>query len=160
MRGPHIRGRDIRVANAHQYAIAKSAETDISVGINLRWNGIYDNRPAWAFFDHMLDQCAPTGFRRRARRAICIDDHHTVEDVGIALGQALVDALGDKRGVLVTATATCMDDAQVALCPRCPRGPTDAATLICPRRRSATCTELVREFFQKRCRYGRHHAAR
>ena len=80
----------------------KTAETDISVEINLDGTGIYDNQTGIGFFDHMLDQLsrhALIDMKIRAIGDLHIDDHHTVEDVGIALGKALSEAVGDKRGI-------------------------------------------------------------
>lgn len=80
----------------------KTAETDISVEINLDGTGVYDNQTGIGFFDHMLDQLsrhALIDMTVRAKGDLHIDDHHTVEDVGIALGKALVQAVGDKRGI-------------------------------------------------------------
>lgn len=80
----------------------KTAETDITVEINLDGTGIYDNQTGIGFFDHMLDQLsrhALIDMTVRAAGDLHIDDHHTVEDVGIALGKALVEAVGDKRGI-------------------------------------------------------------
>ncbi len=80
----------------------KTAETDITVEINLDGTGIYDNQTGIGFFDHMLDQLsrhALIDMKIRAQGDLHIDDHHTVEDVGIALGKALVQAVGDKRGI-------------------------------------------------------------
>lgn len=80
----------------------KTAETDISVEINLDGTGAYDNQTGIGFFDHMLDQLsrhALIDMKIRAKGDLHIDDHHTVEDVGIALGKALVQAVGDKRGI-------------------------------------------------------------
>lgn len=80
----------------------KTAETDITVEINLDGTGIYDNQTGIGFFDHMLDQLsrhALIDMKVRAIGDLHIDDHHTVEDVGIALGKALVQAVGDKRGI-------------------------------------------------------------
>ncbi len=80
----------------------KTAETDITVEINLDGTGIYDNQTGIGFFDHMLDQLsrhALIDMKIRAKGDLHIDDHHTVEDVGIALGKALVQAVGDKRGI-------------------------------------------------------------
>ena len=79
----------------------KTAETDISLSLNLDGKGISDVHTGCGFLDHML-----TLFARHGRfdlRVSCagdtyVDDHHTVEDVGIALGQAFAKALGDKRG--------------------------------------------------------------
>ena len=80
----------------------KTAETAIEVELNLDGSGKYDNRTGVGFFDHMLDQLARHSLidmTVRAEGDTHIDDHHTVEDVGIALGKALVQALGDKRGI-------------------------------------------------------------
>ena len=131
----------------------KTAETDISVEINLDGTGVYDNRTGVGFFDHMLDQLARHSLIDMTVRAtgdLHIDDHHTVEDVGIALGQALVEALGDKRGI--NRYGDChlaMDDAQV----RCALDLSARPYLICnlelPTAKIGTFdTELVREFFQ------------
>ncbi|HUS55360.1 MAG TPA: imidazoleglycerol-phosphate dehydratase HisB [Thermohalobaculum sp.] len=80
----------------------KTAETAIEVAINLDGTGQYDNRTGVGFFDHMLDQLARHSLidmTITTKGDTHIDDHHTVEDVGIALGKALVQALGDKRGI-------------------------------------------------------------
>ena len=79
----------------------KTAETEITVEVNLDGTGSYDNQTGVGFFDHMLDQLARHALldlKVRAAGDLHIDDHHTVEDVGIVLGQALVEAMGDKRG--------------------------------------------------------------
>ena len=81
----------------------KTAETDIAVEINLDGTGVYENQTGVGFFDHMLDQLARHALIDMTIRAtgdLHIDDHHTVEDTGIALGQALTQAMGDKRGNL------------------------------------------------------------
>ena len=137
----------------------KTAETDISVEINLDGTGIYDNQTGVGFFDHMLDQLARHSLIDMTIHAtgdLHIDDHHTVEDVGIALGQALVDALGDKRGI--NRYGDChlaMDDAQV----RCALDLSARPYLICnlnlPTAKIGTFdTELVREFFQALSTHG------
>ena len=80
----------------------KTAETDITVEIDLDGTGSYDNQTGVGFFDHMLDQLARHALIDMTVRAsgdLHIDDHHTVEDTGIALGQALTKALGEKRGI-------------------------------------------------------------
>jgi imidazoleglycerol-phosphate dehydratase len=80
----------------------KTAETAIEVSLNLDGTGLYDNQTGVGFFDHMLDQLARHSLidiTVKANGDTHIDDHHTVEDVGIALGKALVAALGDKRGI-------------------------------------------------------------
>nr|WP_323779030.1 imidazoleglycerol-phosphate dehydratase HisB [Amylibacter sp.] len=80
----------------------KTAETAITVEINLDGTGVYDNETGVGFFDHMLDQLsrhALIDMKVRAKGDLHIDDHHTVEDVGLALGKALAEAVGDKRGI-------------------------------------------------------------
>ena len=95
----------------------KTAETDIVVTIDLDGTGRYDNKTGVGFFDHMLDQLARHALIDMTVRAtgdLHIDDHHTVEDVGIALGQALREAVGDKRGIRrYGACLLPMDDALV-----------------------------------------------
>ncbi|MEO0912552.1 MAG: imidazoleglycerol-phosphate dehydratase HisB [Pseudomonadota bacterium] len=79
-----------------------TSETEITVSINLDGTGRYNNRTGIGFFDHMLDQLARHALidmEVSAKGDLHIDDHHTVEDVGIALGKALVEAVGDKTGI-------------------------------------------------------------
>ena len=137
----------------------KTAETEISVTINLDGSGIYDNDTGVGFFDHMLDQLsrhALIDMNIRANGDLHIDDHHTVEDVGIALGQALTQALGDKRGIRrYGACHLAMDDTQV----RTALDLSGRAYLICnldlPFGKIGTFdTELVREFFQALSAHG------
>ena len=129
-----------------------TAETEISVTINLDGTGIYDNQTGVGFFDHMLDQLARHSLidmTIRAKGDLHIDDHHTVEDTGIALGQALSQALGDKRGIVRYGSCLLpMDDAQV----RCALDLSSRPYLIwnvdMPTQKIGNFdTELVREFF-------------
>jgi imidazoleglycerol-phosphate dehydratase len=79
-----------------------TSETALSVSLDLDGTGAYDNRTGVGFFDHMLDQLARHAMidlTVRATGDLHIDDHHTVEDVGIALGRALAESLGDKAGI-------------------------------------------------------------
>jgi imidazoleglycerol-phosphate dehydratase len=79
-----------------------TAETTLRVKLNLDGSGRHDVETGVGFFDHMLDQLARHSLidlEIRAAGDLHIDDHHTVEDVGIALGRALAQALGDKRGI-------------------------------------------------------------
>jgi len=87
-----------RVANVQR----NTAETQISVRINLDGTGVASLSTGIGFFDHMLDQIARHGLIDldiQAKGDLHIDGHHTVEDVGITLGQAFAQAVGDKRGL-------------------------------------------------------------
>ncbi len=80
----------------------RTAETEITVDLDLDGNGARACRTGIGFFDHMLDQLARHSLidmRIEAKGDLHIDDHHTVEDVGILLGKALARALGDKTGI-------------------------------------------------------------
>jgi len=86
-----------RTAKIHR----KTNETDINVELCLD-GGAYTHKTGVGFFDHMLDHVAKHGrfgLKVTAKGDTHIDDHHTVEDVGIVLGQALLEALGDKKGI-------------------------------------------------------------
>ncbi|MBE0589319.1 MAG: imidazoleglycerol-phosphate dehydratase HisB, partial [Hydrogenophaga sp.] len=79
-----------------------TAETQISVRINLDGSGAAKLSTGIGFFDHMLDQIARHGLIDldiQAQGDLHIDGHHTVEDVGITLGQAFAKAVGDKKGI-------------------------------------------------------------
>ena len=80
----------------------RTAETRISVTIDLDGNGRYRVRTGIRFLDHMLELVARHGafnLRIAAAGDLDVDQHHTVEDVGIALGEAVSAALGDRRGI-------------------------------------------------------------
>ena len=131
----------------------KTAETDISVEIDLDGTGVYDNQTGVGFFDHMLDQLARHALIDMTIRAtgdLHIDDHHTVEDTGIALGQALTQALGDKRGIRrYGACLLPMDDAQVRTALDLSGRPFLIWNVEMPTAKiGGFDTELVREFFQ------------
>ena len=79
-----------------------TAETQIRVRLNLDGTGVAQLSTGIGFFDHMLDQIARHGLidlEIDAKGDLHIDGHHTVEDVGITLGQAMAKAVGDKRGL-------------------------------------------------------------
>ena len=79
-----------------------TAETKIRIRVNLDGNGAADLHTGIGFFDHMLDQIARHGLidlNIHADGDLHIDGHHTVEDVGITLGQAFAKAVGDKKGI-------------------------------------------------------------
>ncbi len=80
----------------------KTKETDIKVTINLDGSGKYDIDTGIGFFDHMLEGFARHGFfdlTVKAKGDLNVDGHHTVEDCGIVIGQAITKALGDKTGI-------------------------------------------------------------
>ena len=80
----------------------KTKETDVYVKIDLDGTGVSDISTSIPFFDHMLDLLAVHGFMDLTVKAAGdtdVDYHHTVEDVGLVLGEALADALGDRKGI-------------------------------------------------------------
>jgi imidazoleglycerol-phosphate dehydratase len=79
-----------------------TAETQVRVRVNLDGTGVAKLSTGIGFFDHMLDQIARHGLidlEIEAKGDLHIDGHHTVEDVGITLGQAVAKAVGDKKGI-------------------------------------------------------------
>ena len=130
-----------------------TAETQILVTINLDGTGRYDNQTGVGFLDHMLDQLSRHSLIDMTIRAAGdyhIDDHHTVEDTGIALGQAIVQAVGDKKGI--NRYGSCllpMDDALVRAALDISARPFLVFNLDMPTQKiGGFDTELVREFFQ------------
>ena len=80
----------------------KTTETQISAEVNLDGSGVYDVKTGIGFLDHMIEQLARHGLidiTLRAKGDLHIDFHHTTEDTGIALGQAVSKALGDRKGI-------------------------------------------------------------
>ena len=80
----------------------KTAETDILVEVNLDGSGTYDVATGIGFLDHMIEQFSRHSLidvTLKVRGDLHVDQHHTTEDSGIALGQALAQALGDKAGI-------------------------------------------------------------
>lgn len=137
----------------------KTAETEVSVALNLDGTGRYDCRTGAGFFDHMLDQLARHSLidlTVRATGDLQVDDHHTVEDSGIALGQALARALGDKAGIRRYGHfRLAMDDAQVACALDLSARPYLVWNLGFPTAKIGRFdTELVREFFQAVATHG------
>ena len=136
-----------------------TSETSIEVSIDLDGTGTYDIQTGVGFFDHMLDQLSRHSLidmTVRAKGDYHIDDHHTVEDTGIALGQALVEALGDKRGIRrYGACLLPMDDALVRSALDLSARPYLVWNVELPSEKIGTFDcELVREFFQALSTHG------
>ena len=136
-----------------------TAETRIELSVDLDGTGAYDVQTGVGFFDHMVDQLARHSLidiTLRCSGDLHIDDHHTVEDCGIALGQALAKAMGDKRGIRrYGECALPMDDAQVRCALDLSGRPFLVWNLAFPTDKIGTFdTELVREFFQALATHG------
>jgi imidazoleglycerol-phosphate dehydratase len=89
---------------AHRIALVErnTLETQIQINLNLDGSGVGEFNTGIPFFEHMLDQVSRHGLvdlQIRATGDLEVDDHHTVEDVGITLGQAFAQAVGDKKGM-------------------------------------------------------------
>ena len=137
----------------------KTNETAISVAVDLDGTGKRKIGTGVGFFDHMLDQLSRHSLidmTITAKGDLHIDDHHTVEDVGIALGQAIAKAVGDKRGIRRYGHfRLAMDDAQVACALDLSARPFLICNLPFPTAKIGTFdTELVREFFQALSTHG------
>lgn len=131
----------------------KTSETAVSVAVSLDGTGRAEVSTGVGFFDHMLEQLARHSLidiTVEAKGDLHIDDHHTVEDVGIALGQAIAEALGERRGITRYASAALPMDETLS----------EAAVDVSGRpflvwnvaftagKIGSFDTELVREFFQ------------
>src|SRR5499433_4148997 len=95
----------------------KTKETNISIALNLDGSGQAEVDTGMPFFDHMLDIFTRHGLfdiKVKAKGDIEVDYHHTVEDVGLALGQAFKDALGEKAGIRRFGEASCPLDEALA----------------------------------------------
>lgn len=103
-------GRSAKVAR-------KTKETDIMVNLEIDGDGKAEIETGMPFFNHMLDSFSRHGFfnvRIQAKGDLEVDFHHTVEDVGLALGQAFKDALGEKHGIRRFGEASCPLDETLA----------------------------------------------
>ena len=128
-------------------------ETEISVSLDIDGTGKADMATGVGFFDHMLDQLSRHSLidmTVRAKGDLHIDDHHTVEDVGIAIGQALNEALGDRRGIMRYASLDlAMDETLTRAAIDVSGRPFLVWNVAFSAPKIGTFdTELVREFFQ------------
>ncbi len=131
----------------------KTTETALSVAVNLDGTGHYDIKTGVGFFDHMMEQLARHSLidiALEAKGDLHIDDHHTVEDSGIALGQALAKALGDRKGIRRYGSCDLPMDECLS---RCALDVSGRAFLVFnvefPTQKIGSFdTELVREWFQ------------
>ena len=139
----------MRTASIHR----KTKETDITLDLGLDGPGRTKIKTGVGFLDHMLDLVAAHGAVKltvAARGDLHVDSHHTVEDVGICLGQAIKEALGDKAGIRRYGSAVVpMDEALVVAAVDLGGRPHLSYELETRRRRIGDFeTELVEEFFR------------
>ena len=137
-----------RIGQVHRV----SGETNVQVQLNLDGTGQCEVDSGVAFLDHMLHQLASHGLldlKIKASGDTHIDDHHSNEDVGIAVGQALAKALGDRRGIQRFGHFVApLDEALVQVVLDCSGRPHLSYGLKIPAARIGSYdTELVKEFF-------------
>ncbi|MBV9385732.1 MAG: imidazoleglycerol-phosphate dehydratase HisB [Chroococcidiopsidaceae cyanobacterium CP_BM_ER_R8_30] len=137
-----------RTASIHR----KTAETDVEVSINLDGTGTCNAKTGIPFLDHMLHQIAAHGLldlEIQATGDLEIDDHHTNEDVGITLGQALGKALGNRQGIVRFGNFLApLDEALIQVALDFSGRPHLSYGVQIPTQRVGTYdTQLVREFF-------------
>ncbi len=138
----------MRISNINR----KTAETDISITLNLDGTGKSEIDTGVGFFDHMLTLFASHGMfdlTVKCNGDLNVDAHHTVEDVGICLGMAFDEAMGDKKGIKRYADKTIpMDEALVLVATDISGRPYLGFSLDVPAKRVGNFdTELVSEFF-------------
>ena len=132
--------------------VRATAETDIALAVDLDGTGDYDIETGVGFFDHMLSALSRHSLidmTLRVKGDTFVDDHHTVEDVGIVLGCAVAQALGDKRGVArFSDVAIAMDEALVqAAIDLSGRGQAYVDLPLPTQKVGSFDTELATEFF-------------
>ena len=102
-----------RIANVSR----KTSETDITIKMNLDGTGVYNISTGVNFFNHMLESFSKHSMIDLDLKAVGdieIDDHHTIEDIGILLGEAFLEAIGDKKGIKRMAHAMVPMDESIA----------------------------------------------
>lgn len=135
-------------------------ETDIALSLDLDGEGTYNVETGIGFFDHMLSHIARHGglsLDVKAKGDLHVDEHHLVEDVGICFGKALLEALGDKRGIERFGEAFVSMDESLA---RTVIDLSGRSSLVCLAEFSRESIngfplELIREFFQAVANEGR-----
>lgn len=137
----------------------KTAETDITLSLVLDGSGQYDIDTGCGFLDHMLTLFARHGrfdLTVHAKGDTQVDDHHLTEDIGIVLGKAFAEALGDKAGVVRYGSTTLpMDEALILTAVDLSgRGGCYCALDIPTEKVGTFDTELAEEFFIALARYG------
>lgn len=130
----------------------KTNETDITIELNLDGNGKYEIDTGIGFLDHMLTGFAKHGFfdlKLKVKGDLFVDGHHTTEDVGIVLGQAIRAAVGDKKGIKRYGSSTIPMDETLALCAvdLCGRPYLGYNAEFTVEKLGYLDTELIREFF-------------
>ncbi len=141
------------MSNREAVVERRTTETDIAVRVNLDGTGESEIHTGVGFFDHMLTHIARHGLLDlsvKAKGDLHIDDHHTVEDVGIAIGNALRDALGDRAGIVRYGHAILPMDEALVLCALDISGRgMSVCELKCPVEKiGAFAAEMVPEFFR------------
>jgi len=131
----------------------KTTETNVKVSVNLDGNGTYAVKTGVGFFDHMMEQLARHSLIDivlETKGDLHIDDHHTVEDSGIALGQAVAKALGERKGIRRYGACDLPMDETLSRCAIDVSGrPFLVFKVNFPHAKIGTFdTELVREWFQ------------
>ena len=127
-------------------------ETEIQISLNLDGSGKADIQTGIGFFDHMLNSFARHGFfdlTVKVKGDLEVDTHHTIEDTGIVLGQAIKQAVGDKKGIVRYGSQILPMDESLVLCALdlCGR-PYLVWDLVLDREKVGDLeTEMVREFF-------------
>ena len=130
----------------------KTNETDIKMELNLDGSGKYEIDTGIGFLDHMLSGFAKHGFfdlKLKVKGDLFVDGHHTTEDVGIVLGQAIRTAIGDKKGIKRYGSLTIPMDETLALCAvdLCGRPYLGYDAEFTVEKLGYLDTELIREFF-------------
>lgn len=131
----------------------KTTETQVSCTVNLDGTGAYDVKTGVGFFDHMMEQLARHSLidiALSAKGDTHIDDHHTVEDCGIALGQAVAKALSDRKGIARYGSCDLPMDETLSRCAIDVSGRPFLVfkVVFAAEKIGSFDTELVREWFQ------------